>query len=216
MLYAFTDESYNEDRYLQGAYVVAETELQNLDRLVRETLDFAQRFGIPEGVELRGYSIMNSRNGWEPLRGKFHAKNEIYRFFLSRIGKVEGRIFIAELLSLPREIWSAENLPRHLQTQRTLFLELNKYSEEKGELIEIIADEISTSGVLEKVFEANRSEYPRIERFVHLQSDSNPGIQVIDLILYIYQRSQPSRHVSSNSKIKALELWQMVEDLLEV
>jgi len=214
MLYAFTDESYTKDRYLQGAYVVADAQLRELDRVVDETLDFAERFGIAAGVELRGYSIMNARHGWEPLRGKFHAKSEIYKFFLSRIATVKGRIFITEMISPPRRIMATENLPRHLQTQRLLFSQLNKYSEREGEFIEIVADEITTSSLLKKEFEASRGDYPRIVNLEHLQSLSNPGIQVLDLLLYIYQRSHPGRHISSNSSRKALEMWEIVEDLL--
>ena len=214
MLYAFTDESYTKDRYLQGAFVVADAHLQALDRVVHETLDFAERFGIAAGVELRGYSIMNARHGWEPLRGKFHAKSEIYKFFLSRIATVEGKIFIAGKIFPPSGIMAIENLPRHLQTQRVLFSELNKYSEGKDEFIEIIADEITTSTVLKKEFEVSRGDYPRIMNLKHLRSLSNPGIQVLDLLLYIYQRSHPGRHISSNSSRKAQEMWEIVEDLL--
>lgn len=214
MLYAFTDESYTKDRYLQGAYVVADAQLRELDRVVNETLDFAERFGIAAGVELRGYSIMNARHGWEPLRGKFHAKSEIYKFCLSRIATVEGRIFIAEMISPPSGIMATKNLPRHLQTQRLLFSELNKYSEGEGEFIEIVADEITTSRVLKKEFEVSRGDYPRIMNLKHLHSLSNPGIQVIDLLLYIYQRSHPGRHILSSSSRNALEMWEIVEDLL--
>jgi hypothetical protein len=215
MLYAFTDESYTEDRYLQGAYVVSETQLGELDRVVGETLNFAQRFGIAGGVELRGYSIMNSRHGWEPLLGKFYAKSEIYRFFLSRIAKVQGRFFVAELISPHKGIFATENLPRHLQTQRLLFSQLNKYSAEKREFIKIIADEITTGTFLTNDFEMKKGEYPRLMSYVHLPSVSNPGIQVLDLILYIYQRSHSGHHISGNSNNKSLELWEIVEHLLE-
>ena len=170
MLYAFTDESYTKDRYLQGAYVVADAQLRELNRVVEETLDFAERFGISAGVELRGYSIMNARHGWEPLRGKFLAKSEIYKFFLSRIATVEGIIFITEKISPPSGVMAAENLPRHLQTQRLLFSQLNIYSEGEGEFIEIIADEITTASVLKKEFEVSRGDYPRIVNLEHRPS----------------------------------------------
>lgn len=214
MLYAFTDESYTKDYYLQGAYVIEGASLLDLSRVVEETLEFAQQFGISSGVELRGYSIMNSRNGWEPLRGKIHARIAIYTFFLSRIEKLEGRVFIEEINSLSADIETTLIPSRHLKTQKLLHSKLDAYSKEKREFTTVIPDEITTAAVLKQDFELNQKIYPKLLGLHHQSSNATPGIQVIDLILYIYQRAHKAALITGESQNKALELWKIIEHLL--
>jgi hypothetical protein len=174
MLYAFTDESYVVASYLQGAYVIDESDSSQLDQIVQATSVFAERFGVAKGTELRGYSMMNSKHGWEPLREKFHARIAIYKFLLTRIAEVDGKLcFVKEIPTLSY-FDESSNYSRHIVTHNHMLEKLNLMG----------------------------SKY------------KNAGVQIIDAILYIYQRHYQINTGDRRSNKMTLELWDMVEHLL--
>jgi hypothetical protein len=65
MLLAFTDESYSEDRFYQAAYVIHESQLQEVENRMLEAKSYAMRFGVKSETEFHGHRNMNHLDGWQ-------------------------------------------------------------------------------------------------------------------------------------------------------
>ena len=214
MLYAFTDESYVADNYLQGAFVVDESDLGSLEDIVSITSEFALRFGVAPGTELRGYSIMNSKHGWEPLREKFHARIAIYKFLLTRIAEVDGHLSFAEEIQSPPYFEKSSNYSRHIVTHNQMLEKLNLMGSKFKNEIMIYADEITSQRKLAVDFKEQSHRYSKIKSLNFVDSEKNAGVQIIDAILYIYQRRYQVNTVERRSNNVTFELWDLVEHLL--
>lgn len=214
MLYAFTDESYVADNYLQGAFVVNEADLDQLDQVLIQTSEFAQRFGIAPGTELRGYSIMNSKDGWEPLREKFHARVAIYKFLFSRIREVGGSLhFVNENPSVINSKFSDQN-SWHISTHHKMLDILNGLAVSSHREVSIVSDEITAQGILIEEFIKQSARLTNIKSLTFVESSSSSGVQIIDALLYIYQRTRQRNFSHHRSYKVTLELWELASNLV--
>ena len=216
MLYAFTDESYTAERYIQGAFVVDQSELDLLNQIVEETSEFAQRFGIAPGTELRGYSIMNSKHGWEPLREKFHARIAVYKFLLSKIAAVNGVIYFSELGNGTQNIETNKNILLYQATQELMFEKLNSLCVSSGKAVSIFADEITEQFYLTSHFSRESPSLSNITSLTFGKSSENAGIQIVDSLLYIYQRTRQKNINQQRSYKLIMELWELVSNLHQI
>jgi hypothetical protein len=216
MLYAFTDESYTAARYIQGAFVVDRSELDLLNQIVKETSEFAQRFGIAPGTELRGYSIMNSKHGWEPLREKFHARIAVYKFLLSKIAAVNGVIYFSELGNGTENFETNKNIFLYQATQELMFEKLNSLCVSSGKAVSIFADEITEQFYLTSHFSRHSPSLSNITSLTFGKSSENAGIQIVDSLLYIYQRTRQKNINLQRSYKLIMELWELVSNLHEI
>lgn len=213
MLYAFTDESYVATHYLQGAFVVYESDLELLDLIVSATIDYAQSFGIALGTELRGYSLMNSKHGWEPLRGSFHARISIYKYLLTSLAEVNARFLVVETNEDSSLDNFANNKSRHIATHDELLRKLNSIGAVEGERISVIADEITHQNKVDRNFEKMRTDLSRIDSLSFVESNKHSGVQICDSLLYIYQRTNQEK-ISAHRSYKAImELRDLVAHL---
>lgn len=214
MLYAFTDESYLATSYLQGAFVIDESDRELLDVIVNETSEFAQRFGISPGRELRGYSIMNSKHGWEPLREKFHARVAIYKFLLTKVAATDGKLLFTKEIPSISHFERLSNYSRHFATHNQMLEQLNQIGEQSKKEIVIYADEITAQRKLALDFTKQKPRYKSLEFLHFVDSGQNSGVQIIDAILYLYQRCNQISKVDHRSDKVTLEMWDLVRNLL--
>lgn len=214
MLYAFTDESYLADTYLQGAFVINEAYLKQLDQVVIQTSEFAQRFGVAPGTELRGYSIMNSKDGWEPLREKFHARVAIYKFLLSKILEVRGSLhFVNENPSVINSKFSNHNL-WHITTHHKMLEILNGLGVSNHQEVSIVSDEITAQGILIEEFIKQSARLTNVKSLTFVESSNTSGVQIIDALLYIYQRTRQRNFTHHRSYKVTMELWEIASHLV--
>ena len=213
MLYAFTDESYVAASYLQGAFVIDETDIGQLDQILISTSEFAQRFGIAPGTELRGYSIMNSKHGWEPLRNKFHARVAIYKFLLTKVAELDGILCFASEFLPDSNFESISNYSRHIATHDHLLDKLNLLGLKFEKGVVIYADEITAQQKIAKDFKTQIHRYPNLNSLNFVDSETNAGVQIIDVILYLYQRFEQEKTLERRSKKVTIELWELVKQL---
>lgn len=216
MLYAFTDESYVAENYFQGAFVIDESDLDQLDLVISQTSEFAQRFGVLPGTEMRGYSIMNSKDGWEPLREKFHARVTVYKYLLSRILEVDGKLYLVDGNTSLNKLEITSNTSRHISTHHQLLETLNDVAEFRKQKISIISDEITAQDLLEKEFKKQRDRLTKVKSLTFVESSKNPGVQIIDALLYIYQRTRQGNILHHRSHKVTMELWELASALLMV
>jgi hypothetical protein len=199
--------------YLQGAFVVYESDLELLDQIVSAATDYAQRFGIALGTEFRGYSLMNSKHGWEPLRGLFHARIAIYKFLLTRIAEVNARFLVVEAIEDLSSYDYKSNKSRHIATHDELLRKLNGIAVVEGKRISVNADEITYQNKIDRNFEESRTELSCIESLSFVESNKHSGIQICDSLLYIYQRTH-QENISGHRSYKAIvELSDLVAHL---
>jgi hypothetical protein len=214
MLYAFTDESHVAENYFQGAFVVTESDLDQLDQVISQTSEFAQRLGIAPRTELRGYSIMNSKDGWEPLREKFHARVAVYKFLLSRVLEVNGSLHLVNGYPTSNNNEITSNTARHVSTNHQLLEILNNFAIVSQQEISIISDEITAQGILKEEFKKQSVQLTNINSLTFVESSNNSGVQVIDALLYIYQRTR-QRNIKHHRSYKVtMELWDLVSILV--
>ena len=216
MLYAFTDESYVAENYFQGAFVVDESDLDQLDQVISKTSEFAQRFGVPPGTEMRGYSIMNSKDGWEPLREKFHARVTVYKFLLSKILEVTGRLYLVDGNPTLNKHDFTSNTSRHISTHLQLLETLNDVAESSKQKISIISDEITAQDLLEEEFKKQSTRLTNVKSLTFVESSNNSGVQIIDALLYIYQRTRQGNISHHRSHKVTMELWELASKMLMV
>lgn len=215
MLYAFTDESYIGDNYLQGAFVVGQSDLARLDQIVSQTSEFAQGFGISAGTELRGYSIMNSKHGWEPLREKFHARVAVYKFLLLRIVEVKGTLHLVNEHPSLSNFELGTNSARHISTHLQLLKNLNNLGESSHQDLLIVSDEITSQDVLQENFIKESAQLTHIKSLTFVKSSNNSGVQIIDALLYLYQRMLQGNNAHHRTYKVTLELWEIASRLLQ-
>lgn len=128
MLYAFTDESYSSGFYFQGALIVGEDELSELENIVGEILIFASKYGVAAGVEIHGHSIMNSAHGWESLDRKFGVKIRILREIFTGIANTNSQLIVAGIFAKPLNFHVASTRHRHIHTHDLLLGMINHYA----------------------------------------------------------------------------------------
>ena len=223
MLYAFTDESYNNLFYLQGALIVEESELVNLDHLAHTILSRAQAIGVSESAEIHGHSIMQGVHGWEALSGKLNLRLGIYKQLLKGIAGLKTTLLIqgVEIQSLEERFGRNEN--PHFVTFRNLLDSIEIWANLKGEQVTIISDQISYEAKIMQLFatyqlESTKGKYHNylksIIKVEHIESRLSVGVQLIDSVLYIYNRLMQKEIKQSRAGEEARKLWQMLQPVI--
>lgn len=223
MLYAFTDESYNNLFYLQGALIVEESELVNLDHLAQTILSRAQAMGVSGSSEIHGHSIMQGVNGWEALAGKLNLRLGIYKQLLKGIAGLRATLLIqgVEIQPLKERFGRDEN--PHFVTFRNLLDSIEIWANERGEQVAIISDQISYEAKIMKLFamyqiESTKGKYHNhlksIIKVEHIDSHLSVGVQLVDSVLYIYNRLMQKDTEQSRAGQEVKDLWQMLQPII--
>lgn len=219
MLYAFIDESYSEDFYYVGAFLVAEDFIGDLREAIARTKAYAAGFGVSGDVELHAHSMMTGRDGWEPVRGQHRAALSIYRFGLRELAALPAKVIVRGVnVRGLRHRYRVPRLPHAVALAHTLE-DVDAYAEAHDERVIVIADEVS-----DQVDHARRVEryrlvgtggyrsrlLERIESPILFGSSAeSPGLQAADLVVYLYRRKDS--HVETNPLVAASvsELWDL-------
>lgn len=223
MLLAFTDESYSEDRYFQAAFVVAVHQLEDMEISMQEAMTFAEKFGINLKTELHGHKIMNHLDGWEPLEGKLKAKLDIYKICLRKIARINGVVIIRGIDHKAMSAKYSSPNPPEEESHKHLLDVLDRYAESKNERLIIYSDEAPQQKRLAELFleykvTSTGGSYPRylknIERVEYIDSRSHVGIQIADLIVYLYRRMEDHFKDNEFERNRVQKLWRIIEPII--
>lgn len=220
MLLAFTDESYSENRYFQAAYVIRIDQLKEVEARMNEAKRYAMEFGVQFDTEFHGHRIMNHLDGWEPLKGKLKAKLGIYKMCLKKIAEIDGVVIIRGVdFQAMADKYSYPNPPEE-ESHKHLLDALDRYAESQNDLLVIYSDEAPQQKRLGELFleykvTSTGGTYPRllknIVRVEYIDSQSHVGIQIADLVVYIYRRMEDHFRDNEYERNRMQKLWQIIE-----
>lgn len=217
MLIAYLDESYTKDRYYIAGFVIDADDVELLDKAVRDVGEYAQGFGIDPGTELHAHEIMSGKRGWAPLRGKHRAAIAIYQRALDHIAALPGVMFIrgVDIVRLNAR-YKYPHPPHQIALQHVLE-EISDYGRSRGEQVLIVADEIPDQEAHKtKVLGYQQLGTPGYKRnmleniespIVFESSAETPGLQVADLIIYLYRRHDGHVETDARTKDAVEKLW---------
>jgi Protein of unknown function (DUF3800) len=224
MLLAFTDESYSEDIYVQTAYLIKEEKLDELYAKMNEAKQFAMKFGITFETEFHGYSIMNNSDGWEALKGKFNVKEAIYKKCLAMISEIEGVVIVQGVDFKAMKNQYINPYPPEEESNKHLLDAIDKYAESQHDYVIIYSDEAPQQKRLGELFlkykiTSTGGPYPRflknVIRVEYIDSKSHVGIQIADLIVYIYRRMEDHFKGNEFEQERVRKLWRIIEPCID-
>jgi hypothetical protein len=223
VLFAFVDESYSEDYYYVGAFVIDEAQLNNLRDAVKRTKDFAAGFGVPPETELHAHSMMSGTDGWDVLQGKHRASISVYRFGLRQLAALRAKVIVRGVnVAGLRQRYRVARPPHAVALSHTLE-DVNAYAGALGERVVVIADNLP-----DQVDHARRVERYQLvgtggyrsSLLEHIESPivfgssaESPGLQAADLLVYLYRRKDS--HIESRALVTKTveELWAITSPL---
>lgn len=223
MLFAFVDESYSENFYYVGAFVLPEEQIRSAKEAVRRVQGFATSFGVTDGAELHAHQIMSGAGEWSALRGRHRAAVRIYDYALGEFAKLPAKVVVrgVNVAGLIKRYPNPR--PPHVVALSHCLEDVDAFAKAQGEKFIVIADElpdqldhvrrveryrlVGTGGYRSSMLE---SLEPPI-RFG--DSRESPGLQIADLIVYLYRRRDS--HVETNPKSAASvqRLWARTQPL---
>lgn len=220
MLLAFTDESYSEDRYFQAAYVIRTDQLEEVEARMNEAKNYAMKFGISLDTEFHGHRIMNHLDGWEPLEGKLKAKLDIYKLCLRKIVEIDGVVIIRGVdFKAMSERYQVPHPPEE-ESHKHLLDALDRYAENQNDVVVIYSDEAPQQKRLGDLFlqykvTSTGGSFPRylknIVRVEYIDSKTHVGIQIADLIVYLYRRMEDHFKDNEFEQLRLRKLWRILE-----
>ncbi|WP_249353713.1 DUF3800 domain-containing protein [Microbacterium sp. 2FI] len=216
MLFAFIDESYTQDRYYVAALVISVDHIGQLSASIKSSADYAAGFGVPEGTEFHGHRIMSGRDGWEPIRNKHRAAGQIYRHVLAGMAGLPAAVFIQGVDIVRLNARYSYPDPPHLVCLRHVLEDVNALAASKGEEVIVICDQVTDQdaharrfGLYQKIGTPGYrpSKLARIEQLMFADSAASPGLQAVDLAVYLYRRRDA--HVTDDARARKLAdtLW---------
>jgi hypothetical protein len=213
MLIAYTDESYIATRYYQAALIINGDDVEKLENVVSQIKMIAIESGVNPSAEIKGYSIMNAQNGWEPLRHQFKIKRFIYRkLILATIPLCK----IILIQGLENSISHFES--PHLQTYKKLVGNINQFALASKESIKLITDEIGIKKNIENQISDLRisGELSQVASIEFKDSNLTPGIQLVDSILYLFQRYASRQEIHNDTRREVEKLWHLASPITRV
>lgn len=223
MLYAFTDESYNQWFYLQGALVVDKLNLASLEQLVQEVKEHARQLGVDTSTEIHGHSIMQGVHGWEALAGKVNMRLSIYKHLLHGLAKLKVTLLIQGVAIDSLSDQQRTGMNPHLITYRNILDAIEVFAQDSNKSVLIISDRISYEGKIRSLLteyqlkstKGNYHSYlERIIKVEHVDSHLSAGVQLIDIALYIFNKSHQPLDSDSKAKREAKKLWEILRPII--
>lgn len=224
MLFAFIDESYTADRYYVAAIVVDSRDLTGIRDALNDARRYASGFGvIKENVEYHAHSIMTGSDGWQPIKGQTRAAIAIYADVLRRLAGLPLKLIVrgVDIGRLNARYRYPE--PPHQVTLRHLLEQVNDYAWHAQDVVTVIADEIADQA--DHAIRAERyqttgtggfrsSKLQQIEMpIVFGPSHQSPGIQAVDLAVYLFRRLDAHTEKTARTAAKVTELWRTLDPL---
>ena len=224
MLYAFIDESYTKDRYYLCAFVVPETQINALDDAVKRVKAYAEGFGVTQNSELHAHEMMSGLGDWKAIRGKPRASLSIYKRALKEFVAIPGARMFIEGVDIPRlNARYRYPDPPHRVTLRYLLEAVDRHAVKAGEQVMIIADELPDQidhGKRAAAYQiAGTGGYqPSKLTALHMpiwfgSSAQSPGLQVADLIVYLFRRKDAHAETDPRAERAVAELWETLRPI---
>lgn len=224
MLFAFIDESYTADRYYVAAIIVREENLAHVRNALADARAYARGFGIAaDNVEYHAHSIMTGCDGWEPIKGQPRSAIAIYKDVLRRLAGLPVRMIIRGVDVQRLNARYRYPQPPHEVTLRHLLEQVDKFAEQVGDVVTVIADEVQ--GQAQHVARAmNYQEsgtggyQPR--RLLQIQmpivfgsSAQSPGVQTADLVVYLYRRLDAHVEIHEKTARQVAAMWSSLDPI---
>ncbi|MEV8023643.1 DUF3800 domain-containing protein [Microbacterium sp. NPDC080220] len=216
VLFAFIDESYTQDRYYVAALVIDVDDIGKLGAAVHATAQYAVGFGVPLGTELHGHRIMSGTDGWEALHRKTRAKGMIYGHAVDGIGQLPARLYVQGVDVARLNARYSYPDPPHLVCLRHVLEDVNTLAAARNEEVIVICDQVTDQEAHERRFGQYQkigtpgfrpSKLARIEQLMFADSSASPGLQAVDLAVYLYRRRDANAAVDPRAKKLADDLW---------
>lgn len=214
MLHAFTDESYSLDAYFQGALIIPEEELILLSDLIKKILIFVANHGVKSNTEIHGHSIMNSAHGWEALQRKYALKIRIIKKIFIGIADTSGSLLIAGVRLEPHISNRIQTKSRHIQTHNLILEMINDYARAHNDEVLVYSDETTIQKRLYINFVENSEKFEQIQELSFINSKTSPGIQLVDVCLYIFHRMNLNERKTHSSRYELISLWEIISHLI--
>lgn len=216
MLFAFIDESYTADRYWVAALVVHVDHIGEISSAIDTAAEYATTFGVPLGTEFHGNSMMNGKDGWEAVRRKTRAAGQIYRTAARGIAKTKSHLFVEGVDITRLNIRYRYPEAPHLIVLRHVLEQVDAFAARKGETVVVICDEVQGSDDHQRKFGEyaligtpgyRSSKLQTVEQMMFAPSEQSPGLQSVDLAVYLMRRLDAHVHRDERSYNLALSLW---------
>ncbi len=219
VLYAFIDESYTADRYYVAAIIVDEKHLAEVREALAAARGYAAGFGVTtEGIEYHAHSIMTGCDGWEPVKGKPRAAIAIYGDVLRRLSGLPVKLIVRGVdVARLNARYRYPEAP-YAVALRHLLEQIDLYARRAKDVAVIIADEIQgqASHIAQTMTYQVKgtggykpSKLQQIEMPIHYgKSHESPGLQSVDLAVYLYRRLDAHVETNRRTAAKVAELWE--------
>lgn len=203
----FVDESYGADDYYVAGVLVTQAQYVRLVAVVEEIrASVSHSFGMPADVEFHAHRMMQCQDDWRVMRGRLHESVTVYRALLRAV-VASGAVVWLEGVDVRRlnARYRYPDSPYEVSL-RYLLEKVDTFCRAQDLTCDVTADLIDKADDFrEAIAGFARSGTPgwrpsRLERITGpqwLDSRSEPGIQVADLVVYILRRH---REVTGSAK----------------
>lgn len=203
----FVDESYGADDYYVAGVLVTQVQYVRLVAAVEEIrASVASSFGMRADVEFHGHRMMQCQDDWRVMQGRLHESVAVYRALLRAV-VTSGAVVWLEGVDVRRlnARYRYPDSPYEVSL-RHLLEKVDAFCRTQGVTCDVTADLIDKADDFrEAIAGFTRSGTPgwrpsRLERITGpewLDSRSEPGVQMADLVVYILRRH---REVAGSAK----------------
>jgi hypothetical protein len=218
VLISFLDESYTQDRYYIAAFIIESREMALLRAAVADAAAYAEGFGVPPGAELHAHEIMSGKGSWAALRGQHRSAIAIYQRALTNVAGLPGIVCVRGV-DIPRlrARYRYPDPPHRIVLQHVLE-EVSACGRRQGRQVRVVADELPDQDSHTTEVETYRqlgTIAGRPARLAHIEtpitfacSATTPGLQVADLIAYLYRRYDGHVEKDPRTRAEVEKLWQ--------
>jgi hypothetical protein len=215
---AYVDETYTDAVYSFAAVLVHEECDAAMQRAILAIPERFAAHGIDPGVELHGSDLFHSRRDWMALRDQPALRVHAYRLGLRAIEPCDGKVVFVSV-ERAGEAARVLSLARVQAVDRLLDC-LERECAQLDDRCLLIFDEAGSMdpALVRAVHAHHRKELlagsaPRIVEAPGIaQSHHTPGIQLADLVAFLFQRRRRGMDSKSSASGQAIEaLWTMLE-----
>lgn len=178
--------------------------------------------GASADTELHGYELMEGAGPWAALKRMPRARIGIYDDALRVIARHTDSVIIRGIKQPPPAHSPAQIVHPHVAASLLLFESLDRYCEERDDIMVMVADEHAQYAAVRKSLRdaRHRARTPRLLNLIDtchfVASRDSRLVQAADLVAYIYRRQR--EHAETNPR--ALEarnrLWGHIAPLLVI
>ncbi|XVU26266.1 DUF3800 domain-containing protein [Actinoplanes sp. CA-054009] len=210
MLLAYVDESYSDDWYYMAAMLCDGSGAQALTSALDAVVASAVKdFGVPEDAELHGYELFNGKGWWKgiPVRARIAVYNKAFAAISEHCTALVLR---GMNVAGQRRRYVAPH-PPHQVVLRHLLERIDECAEQHDQYVLVIADEVGEQSKHRADLHGRRWRLPRIVDTIHFApSSASRLVQAIDLVVFLYRRTQTHTETDERAARANAALWARV------